>query len=163
MTPCLFYPIKICPASFSIISTTNPRVPPMERVQLGLTTFSSNTLPHLWRLLLSTPAKAAPRHHHHGARSGLAAPTTSSEASTLWPFPPQPPFILTPLCDSSPGSSHLDSPPLTSLPRHGNHDPGGPAGIPKTPSRMRVSLVPPWAQAVSAWPSCWLLLSSSWT
>ena len=110
MTPCLFYPIKICPASFSIISTTNPRVPPMERVQLGLTTFSSNTLPHLWRLLLSTPAKAAPRHHHHGARSGLAAPTTSSEASTLWPFPPQPPFILTPLCDSSPGSSHLDSP-----------------------------------------------------
>lgn len=143
MTPCLFYPIKICPASFSIISTTNPQVPPMERVQLGLTTFSSNTLP------LSEGSVSL-----HQLRQLLD--TTTTGPGQGWQPPPQALRLLpSDLSLPNPPSSSLPSviphqaphtwilPSPTSLPHHGNHNPGGPAGIPKTSSRTRVSLVPP--------------------
>ena len=148
MTPCPFYLIKACPASFSIISTKNPWVPPMQWVQPGPTTSSSNPLPTLWRLCLSTPAKAAPLYTTTGPGQGWQPPP---QALRLLPLTLPSPLPLHPR--SPLGSSYLDSPlsvflsPSQVTPQASSRHPAG-----------HVSLVPPWPQAVSAWPF-WLALA----
>lgn len=110
----------------------------MEASPTGLTASSASTLPALWRLV-SLHQRRQLLYAATGARARVGlAPTTSSEASTLWPFLPHHP------ASSSLPSQALHTwtlPSPSSLPRHGNHDPGSPRGIPRH-SRMPVSLAP---------------------
>ena len=130
MTPCPFYLIKACPASFSIISTKNPWVPPMQWVQPGPTTSSSNPLPTLWRLCLSTPAKAAPLYTTTGPGQGWQPPPQALRLLPLTLPSPLPLHPRSPLGFLVFGLSPLRLPfPIT----------GDPTGILKAPSGTRVA------------------------
>ena len=153
MTPCPFCLIKACPASFSIISAKNPRVPPMQWVQPGPTASSSNPLPALWRLRLSTPTKAAPLYTTMGPSQGWQPPPQALRLLPLTLPSPPPLHPRSPLWFLIFGLSPLRLPfPITGTktqvtPQASSRHPAG-----------HVSLVPPWPQAVSAWPF-WLALA----